>query len=509
MERLLCRQICAISRQRISARRRKKILMPHPVYTRRAVLASGLATAATCVAAPGSTQQRIILNDASRLDPTPVMKHWQPKTEPKDAFIERLRTELNEAASARRPVAVGAARHSMGGQSLPRDGIAMTLDGRSLVANTTTGTYRIEAGARWADVIRALDPIGFSPAIMQSNNDFGVAATFCVNAHGWPVPHSPFGSTVRSLRLVLADGALVDCSRTENGELFSLAMGGYGLFGIVVDLDIEMVRNVLLEPKVEVMPGDDFGDRFIKAIGTDGSIRMAYGRLSVARKGFFDEAVLVTYRPAAEQPDRLPPAPSSNLMTTVSREIYRAQVGSETAKRVRWFAESRANPAISAGIATRNTLLNEPVSNLANSDQRRTDILHEYFIPPPRFGEFLAACREIIPPARAEFLNVTLRFVASDETSTLAYAPSTRIAAVMSFSQEISPEGEVDMIETTERLIDRVIALGGSFYLPYRLHARRDQVEAVYPKVAQFVERKRFYDPKLLFRNAMWDAYFA
>src|SRR5260370_23600464 len=429
--------------------------MPQQAYTRRTVLASGLAAIAACIATPAKSQQRIILNDASRLNPTPVMKHWVPKTDPEDAFIESLRVELREAASARRPVAVGAARHSMGGQSLPRDGIAITLDGQSLATDSGAGSYRVDGGARWVEVIRALDPIGFSPAIMQSNYDFGVASTFCVNAHGWPVPRGPFGSTVRSLQLVLADGSLLNCSRTENSELFSLAMGGYGLFGIVIDLELEMVRNLLLAPRVELMRGDDFAARFVKAIETDKTVQMAYGRLSVARKGFFDEAILVTYRPAPEQPARLPAAASTSMMTTVSREIYRAQVGSEAGKRARWFAETRLNPALSAGIATRNTLLNEPVSNLASSDRRRTDILHEYFIPPQRLSEFLADCRKIIPPARSEFLNVTLRFVGADGTSTLAYAPSPRIAAVMSFSQEISPEGEVDMIQTSERLIDR------------------------------------------------------
>jgi hypothetical protein len=60
----------------------------------------------------------------------------------------------------------------------------------------------------------------------------------------------------------------------------------------------------------------------------------------------------------------------------------------------------------------------------------------------------------------------------------------------MSLSQEISPEGEVDMMETTERLIDAALAVGGSFYLPYRLHARRDQVAAAYPNAAHFASRK-------------------
>lgn len=93
--------------------------------------------------------------------------------------------------------------------------------------------------------------------------------------------------------------------------------------------------------------------------------------------------------------------------------------------------------------------------------------------------------------------------------SVLSFAPTRRIAAVMSFSQEMGPESEVDMMRTTEALIDRVIAIGGSFYLPYRLHARRDQVEKAYPNAARFIERKRHYDPQFLFRNAMWQEYFA
>ncbi|WP_204348677.1 hypothetical protein, partial [Serratia marcescens] len=65
-----------------------------------------------------------------------------------------------------------------------------------------------------------------------------------------------------------------------------------------------------------------------------------------------------------------------------------------------------------------------------------------------------------------------------------------------------------DMLQMTEALIERTIAIGGSFYLPYRLHARRDQVTRAYPRLAEVAERKRALDPGLLFRNAMWDAYF-
>jgi FAD/FMN-containing dehydrogenase len=481
------------------------------MQSRRQFLRSGAAAIAAPLAnlTRARAAQRTILNDASRLSPTPVAKHITISRPSADDLIARIRAELKEAAAAKRPVAASVARHSMGGQSLPRDGTAITLDGGALEMDTAAKTYRTSAGNRWSDVIRALDPKGFSPAVMQSNSDFGVGSTFSVNAHGWPVPYGPFGSTVKAVRMVLADGTLMQCSRSENAELFGLAMGGYGLFGIIVELDVEMTPNLLLAPKFERMPPERFADGFTRSIDNDRGLVMAYGRMSVSRRNFFDDALMVTYRAVADQPATLPAAASSGKLSGLQNEIYRAQTGWEVAKGLRWFMESRIGPAITGARATRNSLMAEPVANLAQKDMRRTDILHEYFVAPERFGDFIAACREIIPNAKAEFLNVTLRYVAEDKTPSLSIAPVRRIAAVMSFSQEVTPEGEIDMMRTTEALIDRVTAIGGAFYLPYRLHARRDQVEKAYTNAAAFVAAKRHYDPDLLFRNAMWDAYFA
>jgi FAD/FMN-containing dehydrogenase len=72
----------------------------------------------------------------------------------------------------------------------------------------------------------------------------------------------------------------------------------------------------------------------------------------------------------------------------------------------------------------------------------------------------------------------------------------------------MTAEGEEGMRAMTEALIDRVLALGGSYYLPYRLHARGDQLRKAYPRVDEFVAKKRSYDPRLRFRNMMWEKYF-
>jgi hypothetical protein len=57
-------------------------------------------------------------------------------------------------------------------------------------------------------------------------------------------------------------GKCVACSRTENGDLFRHAIGGYGLFGVITDLELDMVPNVLLTPRVEEMGGLEIGERF-------------------------------------------------------------------------------------------------------------------------------------------------------------------------------------------------------------------------------------------------------
>ncbi|WP_422372328.1 FAD-binding oxidoreductase [Hoeflea sp.] len=445
------------------------------------------------------------LNDASGLSPTPIHKHLMISNDADEALLAIIRRELADAKADGRPLNVGAARHSMGGQAIPRDGTAITFDNGAVETDRDNGIYRVHAGARWSEIIAALDPLGFSPKVMQSNNDFGVAATFSVNAHGWPVPYGPMGSTVRGLRMVLPSGELATCSPTENADLFNHAMGGYGLIGVILDLDVEMVPNSRLVPTVELMPAETFSTAFDAAI-RDPEVPMAYGRLNVERGNFFSEAILVTYRETPDQSD-LPAASGSGWMSHVASRIYRSQLGNEPMKSVRWWNETVLGPALGGGAVTRNSLINEPVVTLDDRDPDRTDILHEYFVGFDRFEEFLKICREVIPASYQEFLNVTLRYVAKDAQSTLAYATEPRIAAVMSFSQEMTARGEADMMRMTRDLIERITAIGGSYYLPYRPHARLDQLPAAYTRAGEFVRAKRALDQDLVLRNNLWDNY--
>jgi len=277
--------------------------------------------------------------------------------------------------------------------------------------------------------------------------------------------------------MIMPSGELLECSRTKNQSVFKHAMGGYGLIGVITDLDVEMVRNTRLFPAFLHLPAE---------------------RLAFLRK----------YIESEDQSD-LSELKSTGVISRLSREIYRAQLGSETMKSFRWWNETVLGPKLINGEITRNSLSNEPVKVLSDRNPYRTDIIHEYFVGFDRFDEFLEICRQVVPASFQELLNVTIRYVATDEESTLAYATSPRIAAVMSFSQEKTKRAEADMQRMTHELIERVLDIGGTYYLPYRPHATVTQFARAYSDAELFVSAKKDYDQELLLRNNLWDTYLA
>jgi len=57
------------------------------------------------------------------------------------------------------------------------------------------------------------------------------------------------------------------------------------------------------------------------------------------------------------------------------------------------------------------------------------------------------------------------------------------------------------------RLIDLGIRHGGSYYLTYHKYATRKQVEACYPRFAEFLRLKRKHDPGELFQSDWYRHY--
>src|SRR4029453_2312227 len=134
-----------------------------------------------------------------------------------------------------------------------------------------------------------------------------------VNCHGWHTNSEPIAGTVRSIRLLTADGDVVACSPQENTELFHLALGGYGMFGVILEADIAVVPNVRFKkPEFQSVPTADYARSFAqRAYEAVSPVEMAYGGLSVDPDSFLDEAIIATFTPVPDtRGDVLPLTPA-------------------------------------------------------------------------------------------------------------------------------------------------------------------------------------------------------
>jgi FAD/FMN-containing dehydrogenase len=446
-------------------------------------------------------------DDASRLNRTRVAQVW-PVPGDTTAALAQLRDLLERARQDGLKVAVAGARHSMGGHTIYPGGIVIDmLPFRHMELDPGRRLLHVGAGARWSEVVPFLDARGLSVSVMQSNNDFSVGGSLSVNCHGWQHNHAPIASTVESLRLMKADGSIVSCSRQKHPELFSLVLGGYGLFGVILDVNLHVVPNERYRTDVEILPTERYVGRFAEKVNGAQDIGMVYGRLCIVPgKTFLRESILTVFRRAPCKPEDIP-ALNSGTNRTLIRAVFRAQIGSDAGKETRWQAEKLLGEQLARGYVSRNQLINESSEVFLEQNADRTDILHEYFLPPGGVAPFLDRARLIIPKHHGDLLNVTIRNVLEDNDSFLRYADRDVFGFVMLFNQPRTPQSDARMEAMTQELINAALDCGGRYYLPYRLHATKDQFRKAYPQATEFFARKRVHDPNEVFQNLFYVKY--
>ncbi|MFO0795879.1 MAG: FAD-binding oxidoreductase [Gemmataceae bacterium] len=443
-------------------------------------------------------------DDASRMNRTAVAEVWPVPADPAAAEAQ-LRDLLRRAHEQKLHVSIAGARHSMGGHTIAADGVVVDmLPFKRLELDAGRNVLRAGAGARWSEVVPFLDAHGLSVAVMQSNNDFSVGGSLSVNCHGWQHDKPPIASTVESFRLMTADGTVRRCSRTENAEFFRHALGGYGLFGVILDAELRVVPNERYTPVSEVVSTDRYVERLRQAAADAG---MVQGRLCVVPgDDFLRKAVLTAWRRAPCGRAEIPVLNAAGF-AGLRRQVFRAQIGSDAGKAVRWRAETAVAERLAGAFFSRNQLLNEGAEVYQERNADRTDILHEYFVPPDRLEAFLTAAREVIPRHGADLMNVTVRTVSEDADTALRYADRDLVALVMLFNQGRDPASDERDAATTRELVDAALAVGGRYYLPYRPHPTPAQFVAAYPGAAAFFACRQQHDPSGVFRNRFADKY--
>ena len=132
---------------------------------------------------------------------------------------------------------------------------------------------------------------------------FTLGGSLSSNVHGRGLRMKPLISNIESFTLITADGKSIRCSREENSELFRLAIGGYGIFGLIDTVTLRLVPRQKLRRVVEIIRADDLPKRFEERIAQ----KFLYGdfQFSVDEKSpdFLQRGVFSCYEPiSADEP---------------------------------------------------------------------------------------------------------------------------------------------------------------------------------------------------------------
>lgn len=432
--------------------------------------------------------------------------------------IDDVRKTLEFAVKNGIKITPAGQQHSMGGQSFVKNGIVLDMKNyNEMSVNEETKVLTVQTGATWEQVQNFLDIRGLAVNAMQSINIFTVGGTLSVNAHGLGHKPGPIVETVRSIKIMNSDGKIIEASPTKNSELFSNAIGGYGLFGVILSTDISVVENEMYEWNTEYMQYDKYSDYYKKNISNDDSIRLTFARLSIAPQSYLKEIAVHTYT-TTEFNEPLPSLESWGN-TWANRLVINFSKTGGIGRWTRWTLEKYVEPMLhtcytrnqamskkDACIVSRNQEMFDSMGYLKNK-LKDTDILQEYFIPRAKMTEFVDGLRSIVKNNNANLLNVTIRIVHKDTITSLPYAKDDMFAFVLYFNQKFNDKETEILKKTTLDLIDLSADLDGTYYLPYQLYYSHEQLKKSYPEIDIFFETKRKYDKNELFVNTFYNKY--
>ena len=442
-------------------------------------------------------------NDASQLNLTKIDTLIQVPNDKKE-IENQLKSIIKYAKENNLKISIAGAQHSMGGHSIYPNGIVLNmLSYKQMELDSVKNILTIGSGALWEDALKFLDKHGKSIAIMQAFSSFSIGGSISVNGHGWQKDLPPISESVVSFTLMNENGEIINCSREENPELFKLVIGGYGLFGIILDVKLKVVDNIALQYKYIRLSPENYVSYYKKYVSENPNVNLVFGRLRISDKKFLEEATLNFF----EKVDVPTPILTNEKSTETQRLVFRGSVNNEYGKRLRWDLETGMNKVSKNETYSRNELLNDHVSLIENKDISSTDLLQEYFIPERNFKNFIEDIKPILKNSKIDLLNITIRGVHQDNESYLNYARENVFGFVLLFNQKKTEQQEQEMKVLTNQLVDASLKNEGTFYLPYRLHIDKEKMRKSYPQADTFFELKRKYDPKELFNNKFYEHY--
>ncbi|MFI4914966.1 MAG: FAD-binding oxidoreductase [Phycisphaerales bacterium JB060] len=431
---------------------------------------------------------------------------------------------VRQAGTDGRPLAIAGGRHAMGGQQFldGHDLLDLRGLGRVLEFDHERGLVRAEAGIQWPELIegihaaqRHIDP-GAPPkwGIAQKQtgaNSLTLGGALAANIHGRGLLMPPFVGDVERFTLVDAYGTPRTCSRDENADLFALAIGGYGLFGVVTDVTLRLTPRRVLRRLVRVIDIEDAVPAAERRIGEG----FLYGDFQFDvdpdSPDFLTKGVFCGYCPVDDGSQ--PPQDQRKL----SRDDWLDLLTLAHTDKKRAFTLYAQHYLATDGQFYHSDThqLSEYLDGYHPEIDTRlgascpgSEMITELYVVPERLVEFLYAAAKLLTEQHAQVIYGTIRLIQPDTETVLAWARQRSACVIFNLHVDHT-KAAIDRAAGTFRdLIDLAAGMGGSYFLTYHRWATPEQLERCYPRAREFFAAKDKLDPKGVFTSD-WHRHYA
>ncbi|MGF2615745.1 FAD-binding oxidoreductase [Rossellomorea vietnamensis] len=417
---------------------------------------------------------------------------------------------VKKAADKNLKISIAGKMHSQGGHTYYPGSVVLDMTGYNKVLNldTTEKTIHVQSGATWADIQKAANSLGLSVKVMQSQNIFTIGGSLSVNVHGRDIRHGALIETVNSFRLLKHNGEIINVSRSENKEYFPLVIGGYGLFGVILDVELQLTEDELYELKTTELSYEEYSDFFLEEVKGKEDVKMHLARISTAPDTFLEDMYITDYIHSDSQ----------NLLkehkslkdeegTFISKFMLGLSRKFDWGKSLFWDIQKTYFQGKDGDFITRNNAMRSESKFMEYESKSNTDVLQEYFVPVDQFSSYIDDLREVLDEEDLNLVNITIRYVDKNEDAVLSYSKEEMFALVLLINQEKSAEGKEDTERIVRKMVDVTLKHGGSYYLPYYEYPSKEQMKEAYPRMEEFFNSKRKLDPEEVFMNQFYEEY--
>jgi len=155
--------------------------------------------------------------------------------------ISSLKSSLN----ADKPLLARGFGKSYGDAAVNPFGLTVLMErlNRILSFRNESGVVKCESGVTIADLIHTFLPQGWFPLVVPGTQQITIGGAIASDIHGKNHHRDgSFSQAVKGFSILLANGDIVNCSREDNADLFWATVGGMGLTGFILDVELSLQK---------------------------------------------------------------------------------------------------------------------------------------------------------------------------------------------------------------------------------------------------------------------------